>query len=238
MGILFNEVKYYNSIDIDFTDPTLNGGDIGAEITNDVLHSIFPEISATQRESGTVLRAKIFIKNDSVGRKMQDCIFYIKQDVQPEDSLCLYEASSQVSHENDEDFGASKIHVNSVVKSTISAGMTTVNIPIVDKPNYAISDNIVILDGYFRAVFRGTITDLQDHGSDPTSAVITLSKAYASSVTIPSMEGWIGNGSMSSLLPAEVKSLWLELTISPTNAIDAEIINQFQIGTHFGDVAS
>ncbi len=236
MGILFSEVKYYRSTDIDFTDPVLNGGDTGAEIVNDTLHSIFPEISATQRESGIVIRSKVFVSNESVGRKMQDCIFYIKQDVQPADRLRLYEATSQVSHEDDEDFVAAKVYINSPVKSTVSQGVTEVDIPIVDKPSYEIGDSIVMVDGYFRAVYRGEILDLQDHGTDPTSAVITLSVAYASSVTIPSMGGYIGNGPKETLSPSGIKSLWLELTISATNAIDAEIVNQFQIGTHFDDV--
>ncbi len=238
MGILFSEVKYYRSADINFDDNTLNGGDVGDEIVNDTLHSIFPEISATQRENGVVLRSKIFVKNESVDRLMQDCIFYVKQDVQPEDRLRLYSATGQANHEDDEDFGALKPYINSVTKSTVTQGSTTVDIPIIDKPLFIIGDNIILIDGYFRAVFRGEILDIQDHTTNAESATITLSKAYTSSVTIPSMEGYIGNGDKQTLSPGDIKSMWIELTVASTNAIDAEIVNQFQVGTHFDDVAS
>lgn len=238
MGILYSDVKYFNSVDIDFSDPSLNGGDIGEQIVNDTLHSIFPEISATQRESGIVLRAKVFVKNDSIDRKMQDAIFYIKQDVQPDDRLRMYTATSNTTHENEEDFTTSKPYVNSVVKSTMTEGSTTVNIPMSDKTLFEVGDNIIIVDSYFRASFRGAVDDIQDHATDQDTAVITLSKPYASSTTIPALNGYVCNGNSMSLLPGDQYALWMELTIAPTSAIDAEIVNQFQIGVHFDDVSA
>ena len=238
MGIAFSDVKYYNSADIDFSDPTQNGGGEGTQIVNDTMHSIFPEISATQRENGVTLRAKVFVKNDSADRKMQDTIFYIKQDVQPEDRLAVYPATSLATHEDDEDFSTLRRYLNSPVKSTISNGVTTIDVPISDKSNYIVGDSFVILDGYFRAVHRAEITAIADSASDPSSATITMSKTYTSSATIPSNVGFVGNGEKISLSPSDVHPMWIELVIAPTNAIDAEIINQFQVGTHFDDVTA
>ena len=238
MGIAYEDVKYFRSIDVDFLDDTANGGDEGTQIVNDELHSIFPEISASQRESGDVLRAKIFVKNDSADRKMQSTIFYIKQDVQPDDKLTMYSASSNTSHEDDEDFTSLSKFVNSPIKTTVSSGVVDIDIPIADKDDYTIGDNVMIVDGYFRAVHRTTIADIQDNAGDPSSATITLTRAYASSVTIPSLTGYIANGEMITLDVAEKHPMWLELTVAATNAIDTEILNQFQIGVHFDDVAS
>ncbi len=237
MAILYSEVKYYTSLDIDFVDNTLNGGDKGVQIVNDTLHSIFPEISATQREDGIILRAKIFIENDSVDRKMQDAVFYIKQDVQPDDKLRMYAATTLVNHEDEEDFVLGKKFINSVIKSTVSAGITTISIPIQDKDLYEIGDNIVIVDSYFRASFRGEVNDIQDHSTDVETAVITLSKEYASANTISALTGYVANGLKQTLVPADTFAIWMELEISSSSAIDSEIVNQFQIGVHFDDVA-
>ncbi len=321
MGILYSEVKYYKSSSISFLDPSLNGGSEGDEIINDTLHSIFPEISATERENGTTKTSKLFVKNESVDRVMQDCIFYIKQDVQPDDRLGLFEASTlepisfhsvsdisgsttplaagssveiesivpsgkttddlvgrtfsigqnylsvatavDATHvtfnedivfdilstdtisssdannifESDEDFSTKKRFVNSVVKTTVIEGLTTIDIPIVDKPFFEIGDNIVIVDEYFRATYRGEIIDVQDSASDTNNAVITLSAPYASTRTIPALAGYICNGVKKTLLPSDSFGMWAQLTVAPTNAIDSEIINQFQIGVHFDDVA-
>jgi hypothetical protein len=322
MGILYSEVKYYKSENIDFTDPAQNGGGTGEEIVNDTLHSIFPEISATERENGTIKRAKVFVSNESSDRNMQDCIFYIKQDVQPEDRLIMYSAlendgirfnftsdvlgststvaagtsieisnifpdtlsasdlvgrtistsggelsvassadSSHIAfsedidydilstevistsdnfdtHESDEDFSSVKKYANSVIKSTVMEGVTLIDIPIVDSGLFEIGDNIVIVDEYFRATYRGEIADIQDSDVDENSSVITLNTPYSSTRTIQSLGGYVCNGEKKTLHPGDMHSLWMELTIAPTNAIDTEIINQFQIGVHFDDVAN
>ncbi len=238
MGILYSEVKYYTSVDIDFTDDTLNGGDKGVQIVNDTLHSIFPEISATQREEGVTMRAKVFVENDSTDRKMQDAIFYIKQDVQPDDRLSMYTALSVSSHEDEEDFVTGKQFVNAVIKSTVTSGSTTVNISIQDKDLYEVGDSIVIVDGYFRASFRGEVSVIENHATDVEAAVITLSKPYGSTTTIPALAGFVCNGNKQSMIPGDVYAIWMELVIAPTGAIDAEIVNQFQIGVHFDDVVA
>ncbi len=237
MAILYSEVKYYTSVDIDFVDETLNGGDKGIQIVNDTLHSIFPEISATQRETGVILRAKVFIENDSTDRKMQDAVFYIKQDVQPDDKLRMYAATTLINHEDEEDFVTGKKFINSVIKSTVSAGITVISIPMQDKDLYEVGDDIVIVDSYFRASFRGEVNDIQDHSTDVETAVITLSKEYASTNTISALTGYVANGLKQTLVPTDIFAIWMELEISSSSAIDTEIVNQFQIGVHFDDVA-
>lgn len=322
MGILFSEVKYYVSESRDFNTPSLNGGGVGAEITNDTIHSVFPEISATERENGFTRYAKFFVFNESTTRSMKDCIFYIKQDVLPPDRMKLFEAtenqnikfdnknellgsssaiaagtsieienifpdtlsgadlvgrlidisgvqftvasSADATHialnedisidvavgysistiddfdimQPTEDFIAGKDYINSLIRSTVATGATELFIPILDKNMFEIGDPIVVVDGYFRAVYRGEILDIQDHGTDPEIAIVTLLKAYTSMVTIPSDEGYICNGVRHTLNPGEGKSFWLELKVSPSDAIDAEVINQFQLGTHFDDVTA
>ncbi len=322
MGILFSEVKYYTAESVNFNDDTVNGGGPGAEIVNDTLHSIFPEISASEREAGFKRYAKYFVFNESTTRTMQDCIFYIKQDIIPPDRLTMYEAleypsisfdnvadllgsssavaagtsieianispntylssdlvgrkveiagsdftvdsSIDATHitfaeditidilagatlttnddydtfQSDQDFIAGKKLINSLIKSTVTTGSSEVYIPIVDKLSFEIGDRIVIVDGYFRAVYRGTILDVQDHATDTEIAVVTLENAYTSTVSIPSNEGYLCNGLSKTLSPGEGKSFWLELNVSPSDAIDAEIVNQFQLGTHFDDVTA
>jgi len=322
MGILFSEVKYYVSEHRDFSDDTVNGGKPGAEIVNDTIHSIFPEISATERESGFTRYSKIFIFNKSTTRVMKDCIFYIKQDVLPPDRIRLFESSENSSisfdnkneilgtgsavaagtaveinnilpdtfsasdlvgrkviigstpltiasspdgthisfaenididivagykistsddfdkYQNHQNFISDKGYINSLLKSTLTTGATEIFIPMVDKIKFEASDTIVIVDGYHRAVYRGEIDSIANHGTDPEIAIVTLVKPYTSSVTIPSNEGYVSNGMKHTLKPGEGKSFWLELIVSPSDAIDAEVINQFQIGTHFDDITA
>ncbi len=319
MGILFSEVKYYASESVDFDVPSSNGGAMGIEIVNDTLHSIFPEISATERETGFTRYSKIFIFNESTTRIMQDCIFYIKQDVLPEDRLKMFAATEQVHidfdnktsltatvvagtsieienilpsgtvagdivgrktdiagsdftvassaddthiafaeditsdvgagytistndeydfYEDDEDFVTGKEYVNSVIRSTVTLGVTEIYISILDKLLFEVGDDVVICDGYFRAVYRGGIDSIVDHGVDEDIAIITLDKAYTSTSSIPTDEGYISNGLKISLSPGEGRSFWLELKIASSDAIDAEVINQFQVGTHFDDITA
>lgn len=322
MGILFSEVVYNVSEERDFTDATANGMGIGTEIANDTLHSIFPEITASEREAGLTRRAKYFVSNKSSSRNMKDCIFYIKQDVVPPDRLKMYEATENASlkaeitndlqgsqsavaagtsvaisnlipdtistsdfvgreltidsvvytvasapdasnitlneditvdiaagtafatsddfdyHESDDDFGSSKPYINSVTRSTIIQGTTDVHISKTDSSYFEVGDNVVIVDAYYRALYRGTISDSQDDGSDNTLTILTLDKAFGSAISIPVNEGFICNGVKRDLKPGETKSMWLEVTIDASSAIDAEIINQFQLGTHFDDVTA
>lgn len=322
MGILFSEVKYYTSVSRDFSAPALNGGGIGDEVVNDTLHSIFPEISATERETGFTRYVKLFVFNESTTREMKDCTFYIKQDVVPPDRLKLFEAiekdsitfenslellgsssaiaagtsiqienilpitldasnlvgrvieiagssfnvasSADATHialvenitvdvainttiattddydtyQDSEDFIGGKDYISSVVKSTVTTGATEIFIPILDKDKFEVTDSLILVDGYFRAVYRGGISAIADHGTDPEIAIITLDKTYTSTVSIPANEGFIANGIKKSLRPGEGKSFWLELKIDPSDAIDAELINQFQLGTHFDDITA
>jgi len=322
MGILFSEVKYYVSEHRSDSDASQNGGRVGDQIVNDTLHSIFNEISATERENGLTRFSKVFVFNESSSRVMKDCIFYIKQDVLPPDRLKLYEATEKLhitfentdellgsssavaagtsiaieniypagtvagdlvgrsfmidtieytvassaddSHialdkditvdilanttfstvddydfmQSDEDFVAGKKYINSVIRSTVSSGTTNIYIPTQDKDLFEVGDDVIICDGYFRAVYRGGIQSITDHQSDPELAVVELNKAFGSTVTIPTNEGYLANGFKKTLSPGEGKSFWIELDISPSDAIDAEIINQFQIGTHFDDISA
>ena len=322
MGILFSEVKYNSSEVRDFSDPLVNGGGKGDEVVNDTLHSLFPEISASEREVGFTRYTKFFVTNESTTRKMQDCIFYIKQDVLPPDRLRMFAAteSAHIDFDNvtellggtsavasgtsieienilpagvvagdlvgreidiagtkfnvassandthialaeqididiaagytvstsddfdytqdDENFVTAKPLINSVLKSTVTIGTTEIFIPMIDKDLFEVGDSIIILDGYFRAVYRGDIDAIADHGTDPLIAIITLTKAYTSTVAIPSNGGFISNGNKRDLLPGETASFWLELLVDPSDAVDAEIVNQFQLGTHFDDVTA
>jgi len=93
MGISFDEVKYYKSGVVDFGDDTQNGlGVKGIEIVNDQIGSTFPEVSATERESGKVMRMKFIVTNKSATRSMQSCIFYLAQDALAPDRVKLYQA--------------------------------------------------------------------------------------------------------------------------------------------------
>lgn len=238
MGILYSEVKYYKSATVDFDDSSVNGGGIGDEIINDTLHSIFPEITATQRETGATLRIKIFVRNESTDRKMQGTIFYIKQDVQPDDKLYMYDASSETSIEDDEDFTTARKYVNSVIKTTVLEGTTTLDIPKVDGQYFAAGDSVIIVDEYFRAVYRGEIDSIADSATDVNGSTVTLVNGFTGATTISPMTGYLCNGSKQTLAPNDSHAAWLELHIEPTNAVDAEIVNQFQIGVHFDDVTA
>ena len=93
MAIEFSDVVFNESISVNFEDDTLNGIKIGPVLSNDAINNIFPEVSATSRQTGLIQRAKVFISNNSIGRTMQDTILHIKQDVLTPDRLAIYEAT-------------------------------------------------------------------------------------------------------------------------------------------------
>jgi hypothetical protein len=317
MGILFDEVKYYRSENVDFSNPDNNGMGPGDEIPNDTLNSIFPEVSATQREDGLTMTAKIFVSNESQDRLMSQTLIYLKQGIMAPDEMTLYEATedeyisfsnvddltatisagTEVSIENiyptdkdandlvgrhvvvlgfetsvasaptstsvtfddditvdipagtlfetsdifdftesDEDFDAAKKYINAVTMSGISSGTDTVSVTDEDAGMFDVGDNILILDQYFRVIHRTTVNDIQQNQDDSTLYDITMSKEYSASYTIPAGQGYIANAFKDDISPGRKRSMWLRLTIEPGSAVDAEVINQFQLGVHFDDI--
>ena len=320
MAILFDEVKYYKSEKVDFDDPSNNGMGPGDQIVNDTLNSIFPEVSATDRENGLERIAKVFVSNESSDRLMAETIFYLKQDVFAPDMLTLYEAteSEYISFKNqddldggtttvtagteifitdilpdtndatslvgrkiqigsletevataptsssitlsddinfdvaagtkietidmfdylesDEDFTTAKVYANVISMGSISSGTTTINVADSEVSYFEVGDNIVLVDQYFRVIHRTTITDIQQNTGDPSLYDITMAREYDSTYTVPANQGYIANGFKQDLPPGRMKSLWLKLKVQPSNAIDTEVINQFQLGVHFDDI--
>ena len=93
MGISYNEVIFKKAIDTNHSDSSLNGGAPGPQISNDVLNSIFPEITATERENGVTRRTKMFVSNASTDRTMKDTLLAIVQDILPPEKLRLFAAT-------------------------------------------------------------------------------------------------------------------------------------------------
>jgi len=95
MGISYNEVVFKKAANTDHSDNTVNGGAPGPQISNDVLNSIFPEITATERENGVTRRTKMFVSNASTGRTMKDTLLAIVQDILPPEKLRLFDATEK-----------------------------------------------------------------------------------------------------------------------------------------------
>jgi hypothetical protein len=322
LGISYEEVVFRKALNTDHSDNTINGGPQGPVIINDVLNSIFPEITATERENGVTRRTKMFITNESANREMKDSLLAIVQDILPPEKLRLFAATENTyfrflldtdvlggdatvvagtnidiksltpssastsdivgrkvkidtttytidsapssteitfaedvntnynadtvvlpddlfdSVENDESFVNSNALINSVMSSSFQNGSSTVDIAIAEKDYFAIGDNVVVMDGYFRVLFRCTVDDVQDHATDVQLATITLNKTYTGSVTVPSGEGFIAGALKRSIPPGRTMSFWLELIVSPSSSVEDEAINQFKINTYFDDVTA
>ena len=322
MGISYSEVKTYKSEVIDLNDPLVNGKGVGELLVNGDLNGLFPEITATQREDGMINRIKVFVKNHSVDRKMQNLLILISKDILPPDKLKIYPAIENTrltfrllndilgadatvaagtnievvgflpsgtvigdfigrrmtigagtytiassptsttislqedvtvnipadtisfmddifdSVEDDTSFIDSEAKVNSVLGSTFTSGSSTVYVPIIEKVHYSIGEKVLILDGYFRIIFRATLVDVQDHGSDGNLATLTLDKTYAGALTIPSGEGFVSGGIPSDIPPGEITSYWAEMTVFPESAVEAEILNEYKVSMHFDDVSA
>ena len=140
-------------------------------------------------------------------------------------------------HEDDEDFATAKKYTNSVIMESITNGVSELVIPKVDKDFFLPTDPIVLVDGYYRVLYRGVVDSIADHATNVNAAVVTLAVPYAG-VTIPALESYLCNGVKQTLTPGETKSFWLELDVQPESAIDSEVINQFQTGASFDDVAA
>ncbi len=140
-------------------------------------------------------------------------------------------------HESDEDFSTKKKYINSVVTEGVTNGASQIVISKVDQAFFDGGDTVVIVDGYFRVLYRGSIDTVSDHASNINAAVVSLSTAY-SGVSIPALEAYLCNGVTETLIPGQTKSFWLELEIESESAIDSEVINQFQTGASFDDVAA
>ena len=237
MAMLETEYEHYISLDRDFSTPSANGGAIGNLVVPDSLNVIFPEVLASEREVGLVRYSKVFMKNASADRKMLNNIFFVKQDLLPPDRIRLIEATSPTSHQSDENFGTAKKYINSVIVEGLTNGLTTLVIPRVDAPYFEVLDHLVIVDGYYRTLYRGSATEVQDHATNVNASVVTLSTPYVG-VTIPALEAFLCNGVKDTLAPGETKSFWLELEIAQESAIDSEVINQFQTGASFDDVSA
>ena len=93
--ITLNDVKYYHSTGVDFSDDTKNGGSIDEnnEITSGDINNIFNETTATERENGATKRAKIYVKNLTDDRIMSSTYLGITKDADYPDGLILYDAT-------------------------------------------------------------------------------------------------------------------------------------------------
>lgn len=295
MGISYNEVIFKKSANTDHSDNSINGGAPGSQILNDVLNSIFPEITATERENGVTRRTKMFLHNASTNREMKDTLLAIVQDILPPEKLRLFAAtensyfrfllnedlmggdsvvaagtaisiktltpdtvntsdivgrkvkmggigytvdsapsSTEItlvenvnsnlpadtevvvndvfdSVEDEESFVETNAIINSTMSSTFQNGSSSVDIPVIEKDYFSIGDDFVVMDGYFRVIFRGSITDVQDHGTDIQLATLTLNKTYSGSMTVPANQGFIAGALKRTVRPGETVSFWLEL---------------------------
>ena len=107
MAIRYVDAKYHGAGVINFENQSVNGAGVGAQIPNDQLNSIFPEVSATEREAGKVSRAKIIVRNTSTDRIMKDSYFFVSQDVFDPDRVKIYPATE-----------------NTNIKGTLDTGLT------------------------------------------------------------------------------------------------------------------
>lgn len=139
--------------------------------------------------------------------------------------------------ESDEDFTSIKRYLNSVITEGLSNGVTEIIVPRVDAPYFDADDTVVIVDGYHRVLYRGELLSLADHATNIDSSIATLKTAYTG-VAIPPFESYLCNGIKNTMIPGQIKSYWLELEVQPESAIDSEVVNQFQTGASFDDVAA
>ena len=321
MAILYSEVVYRKGAISDYSDATLNGGPLGDTIVNDTLNSIFPEITATEREAGVTRRTKIFITNESSSRTMKDTLISIGQDILPPEKLRLFEAqelakigftlsedlsggtipiaagttisirsitagsiasdlvgrriklgeyeynvsgstsSTEISFsdpissnlldgelaktsdmydsvESEESFTEANAYVNSVTSSSFQNGSSHIDIALGEKVHYATGDNFIILDGYYRVIFRGEITGVQDHSTDANLATLDFGSPYNGTQTIPAGAGFVAGAFKRTIKPGDTVSMWAELIVSPNSSVEEEAINQFQVSVYFDDVTA
>ena len=161
MAIGYGDVAYNIGIKTDTSDPANNGGGIGAIIVTDELNSIFPEITATERENGITVRRKVFLTNNSANRTMKDNLISIGQDVLPPEQARLYAATEKTRFygtlENDVDGSSDTVAAGTNISLLISSATEATTSDMVDRR--------IIIDGHVFTV-----------ASAPDSTTITLNE--------------------------------------------------------------
>jgi len=140
------------------------------------------------------------------------------------------------SVEDDESFVEENAIINAVSSTTFQAGASNINIPVIEKDYFHAGQKVLVMDGYFRPVFRATIDEVVDHASDNSIAVVKFDKTYTGTTVIPSGEGFLTGSIEKTIKPGETVSYWAELIISPESAVDSDSVKQFQVITYFDDV--
>ena len=149
MAIGYGDVKYNVGKIISSDDPAANGGGIGDLIATDELNSIFPEITATERENGIIVRRKVFITNKSADRTMKDNLISIGQDVLPPEQLRMYEATEKTkfyaSLDNDIDGATSTVAAGTEIAISLSSRNETTTADMVDR-RIKMDGNVLTVD--------------------------------------------------------------------------------------------
>jgi len=141
------------------------------------------------------------------------------------------------SIESNSDFSNANANVVTPSRSLFQQGSMEVSISASLADFFAVSDNVLVLDGYHRAVSRASVSSIANNSSDTTVKILNLNKSYMGSITVPNGSGFVANGFKRTILPGETVSFWLQLDVSPESNVTAEVVNQFQIGLHFDDIA-
>lgn len=320
-SILYTDVVYHKGKNTNHGDSSVNGGGIGEIVQNEQINSIFPEVTATQREAGLTLRTKLIVSNNAVGRKMQDTLISIYQDVLSPDRIKLFEATEKTrvsmvlnqevsggaspvvagtdiqvasltpngtttadlvgrrlvisgetvtvasapnvntvtfsesinsnlssgeefhaddvfdSVEDDDTFVDGDAFVSSPMNTTFQNGTSEITVPYKDMANFSSGTDVVVVDGYFRSVFRASVVGAVVDPEDANMCIVSLNKSYNGSFVIPSGEGFLSSSIKRTILSGEAASFWVELTIAPDDDIINSEITQFKLGLFFDDVS-
>jgi len=142
------------------------------------------------------------------------------------------------SAEDDESFVEANAIINALSSTTFQAGSDNMSIPTIERDYFHVGQKILVMDGYFRPVFRASVDEVIDHASDSSLAVVKFDKTYTGVTVIPSGEGYLTGSLERTIRPGETVSYWAELIIAPESAVDSDSVKQFQVITYFDDVSA
>lgn len=173
MAIRYVEVEYHHAGTVDFSNQSVNGIGLGVQIPNDQLNSVFPEVSATEREAGKVSRAKIIVVNSSLDRVMKDSYFFVSQDVFDPDRVKIYPATenTNIKATFDNDISVGTVGgTNIPVTVTSPSGTTVADIDgrriIIGSDIYTVSgvsgDSIILAEDTQNEYLAGTEIKMDD----------------------------------------------------------------------------
>ena len=236
MAVATTDIKLYKSLDTNIDLDTANGGDIdvASEVVSGVLHNLFPQVRASDVESGITRWLKVFVKNTHGTDTAFNLFTAISKPTDVEDMIYFAEA---INTDHLSDINTSTIRLYGIGESTteLSAVNGEISISVKNGVNiddiFKVGDKITFFDKTsYEKVLSTTITSVDSGNSklvldnyvDITNGSHILDDRYI--CTSPAF---------ANLTSGSYKGYWIKQVVPPFSTPMESPANNFMLNTVF-----